>query len=155
MRAAVGTRGCVRCFPAVELTLLVGSYAIAYYLPRSRRSPLDDRDGRCVGAIFCRNIFVLPHPSWRTIGWQRDNPWFESEALPELRARIGRCSVPRRSIRALDPLHVLVAEAEMMADLMDQHVPHQMPQIFAGLAPVIEDRPAVEKDHVEVRAADR
>jgi uracil-DNA glycosylase len=30
----------------------------------------------------------LPHPSWRTIGWARKNPWFETEMLPDLRARI-------------------------------------------------------------------
>jgi uracil-DNA glycosylase len=30
----------------------------------------------------------LPHPSWRTTGWQRRNPWFEAELLPELRARV-------------------------------------------------------------------
>ncbi len=38
-----------------------------------------------------------------------------------------------------------------MTDLVDQHVAHQMLQIFAALAPVIEDRPAIEKDHIEVR----
>ena len=25
---------------------------------------------------------ALPHPSWRTIGWERRNPWFEAELLP-------------------------------------------------------------------------
>src|SRR5438067_9443716 len=55
------------------------------------------------------------------------------------------------SIRRLDPLHVLVAEPEMVADLVDQHVAHQVAQVFAALAPVIEDRAAIEKDHVEVR----
>ena len=32
--------------------------------------------------------FVLPHPSWRTTAWERANPWFAAEALPELRAAI-------------------------------------------------------------------
>src|SRR5215471_14162428 len=47
--------------PAVELTLLVGSYAIAYYLPRSA-------DTRSMGGIIARwrdylpGFFVLPHP---------------------------------------------------------------------------------------------
>jgi len=27
----------------------------------------------------------LPHPSWRTIGWERRNPWFAEDLLPELR----------------------------------------------------------------------
>src|SRR6516165_2431968 len=55
------------------------------------------------------------------------------------------------SIRRLDPRHLLVAEAEMMADLVDQHMTHEAREILPGLAPVVEDRPAVEKDHVELR----
>ena len=53
---------------------------------------------------FLPEYFVLPHPSWRTIGWLRDNPWFENEALPDLRTRIGRVLDPRRSIGGLDAL---------------------------------------------------
>jgi uracil-DNA glycosylase len=30
----------------------------------------------------------LPHPSWRTLGWERKNPWFGEEVLPALRAAI-------------------------------------------------------------------
>ena len=76
------------CFREVELTLLVGSYAIDHYLPRFRRRPTTEvllrwRD-------FLPEFFVLPHPSWRTTGWLRNNPWFEAEALPELRARAAR-----------------------------------------------------------------
>ena len=60
-----GTRDCGHCFPAIELTLLVGSYAIHYYLPRSRRRSM-------TAAVACwrdflPEFFVLPHPSWRTI----------------------------------------------------------------------------------------
>ena len=79
-------------FPAVELTLLVGSYAIAYHLAQSRRRSMTETARRW--RDFLPEYFVLPHPSWRTIGWLRDNPWFESEALPELRARIGRMLGP-------------------------------------------------------------
>jgi uracil-DNA glycosylase len=77
-----------RLLPAVELTLLVGRYAIGTYLPGSKR--------RAMTAVVAswRNslpqFFVLPHPSWHTIRWQRDNPWFEREALPELRARVAQ-----------------------------------------------------------------
>ena len=31
-------------------------------------------------------VIPLPHPSWRTTGWERRNPWFAAELLPELRA---------------------------------------------------------------------
>jgi uracil-DNA glycosylase len=76
-----------KSFPAVELTLLVGRYAMNYYLPRSARGSMTEtvacwRD-------FLPEYFVLPHPSWHTIRWLHDNLWFESEALPELRRRVG------------------------------------------------------------------
>jgi uracil-DNA glycosylase len=79
--------------PAIELTLLVGSYAIYYYLPRSRRRSMTEtvthwRD-------FLPEYFVLPHPSWRTIGWLRNNLWFENEVLPDLRTRIGSVLDPQ------------------------------------------------------------
>ena len=72
---------------AVELTLLVGRYAIDYCLPRFKRCSMTEtlahwRD-------FLPEYFVLPHPSWHTIRWLRDHPWFESEAVPELRRRVG------------------------------------------------------------------
>ena len=50
----------------------------------------------------------------------------------------------------LDRFHVVVAQPEMMADLVDQHMAHDVRQILARFAPVIEDRPAVEEDAVDV-----
>jgi uracil-DNA glycosylase len=74
-------------FTAVGLTLLVGGYAIRYYLPQMHREAL--------GAVVARwrdflpEFFVLPHPSWRTTAWERKNPWFAAEALADLRSRVG------------------------------------------------------------------
>jgi uracil-DNA glycosylase len=73
-------------FPAVELTLLVGSYAISHYLPGARAGSMTEVIARW--REFLPEVFVLPHPSWRTTRWLRDNPWFERDALPELRARV-------------------------------------------------------------------
>jgi uracil-DNA glycosylase len=72
--------------PAVALTLLVGSYAQAYYLSSTKKSSVTEtvrayRD-------YLPEFFVLPHPSWRTIGWQKKNPWFAKEVLPALRKRV-------------------------------------------------------------------
>jgi uracil-DNA glycosylase len=72
--------------PAVRLTLLVGSYAQAFYLKDSRKATLSEtvrawRD-------YLPEFFVLPHPSWRNLGWQKKNPWFAKEVLPELRKRV-------------------------------------------------------------------
>jgi uracil-DNA glycosylase len=80
-------------FAAVELTVLVGRYAIDYYLPRLRRRPMTEIIARW--RDFLPEFFVLPHPSWHTIRWQRDNPWFEDEAISELRARVARVLNPR------------------------------------------------------------
>lgn len=29
------------------------------------------------------------HPSWRSTGWFKKNPWFEKEVLPVLRRAVG------------------------------------------------------------------
>jgi uracil-DNA glycosylase len=73
-------------FAAAGLTLLIGGYAIRYYLPQTRREPLGAVTARW--RDFLPEFFVLPHPSWRTTAWERNNPWFAAEVLPELRARV-------------------------------------------------------------------
>ncbi|MGV2495362.1 uracil-DNA glycosylase family protein [Pelagerythrobacter aerophilus] len=74
--------------PSDRLTLLVGSYAQHRYLPRDAGRTLADR----VRAFerFAPEIFPTPHPSWRSVGWQKRNPWFEAELLPRLRAEVRR-----------------------------------------------------------------
>ncbi len=82
-------------FAAAALTLLVGNYAIRYYLAAASR-------GRSMGAAIARwraflpEFFVLPHPSWRTTAWERANPWFGDELLPELRRRVAAALVGDR-----------------------------------------------------------
>src|SRR5581483_1396745 len=48
----------------------------------------------------------------------------------------------------LDAGHILVRQAKMMADLVDQHVADDVAQAFLVLGPIVQDRPAVEPDHV-------
>lgn len=71
---------------AVRLTLLVGQYAQAAYAP-GPKSTLTER----VRAMEQgpEGQLALPHPSWRSTGWMRRNPWFEADVLPVLRARVG------------------------------------------------------------------
>jgi uracil-DNA glycosylase len=66
--------------PDIALTLLVGSYAQALALGPGA---VADRVRRF--AEFLPRYFPLPHPSWRTVGWERRNPWFTAEVLPALR----------------------------------------------------------------------
>ena len=72
--------------PARQLTLLVGMHAQGRYLAASRRQTLTEavRDFRAAPP----GCFPLPHPSWRSTGWMRRNPWFEQEVLPALRRAV-------------------------------------------------------------------
>jgi len=73
----------VPLMPEIRLTLLVGSYAQTFVLgagPAAARVR-DFRD-------YLPKHFPLPHPSWRTIGWERRNPWFATEVLPALRCTV-------------------------------------------------------------------
>jgi uracil-DNA glycosylase len=69
-----------RLMPQVRLTLLVGSYALRH---RLGKGAMTDRVRR-----FGPAIVPLPHPSWRTTGWERRNPWFAEELLPVLRQAV-------------------------------------------------------------------
>jgi uracil-DNA glycosylase len=69
--------------PAVRLTLLVGSYAIARMLGPGGMAAHVRRFRE-----YLPGRLALPHPSWRTIGWEAANPWFTADLLPELRARV-------------------------------------------------------------------
>ena len=44
---------------------------------------------RRLGACRTRKAHLpLPHPGPRDVGWSRANPWFETQVLPVLRARV-------------------------------------------------------------------
>jgi uracil-DNA glycosylase len=73
-----------RLMPQVRLTLLVGSYALRH---RLGMGAMTDRVRRF--REFGPAIVPLPHPSWRTTGWERRNPWFGEELLPALRRAVG------------------------------------------------------------------
>jgi len=70
----------------VELTLLVGMHAQAFYLGPRRKKTLTEtvRAWHEYGPA----LVPTPQPSWRTTGWARRNPWFEAELVPELRRRV-------------------------------------------------------------------
>jgi uracil-DNA glycosylase len=74
--------------PKDRVTLLVGSYAQERYLPKDAGETLVDRVRAF--ARFAPAVFPTPHPSWRSVGWQKRNPWFEAELLPNLRDAIRR-----------------------------------------------------------------
>jgi len=69
----------------VELTLLVGMYAVKEYLgPRAQRNLTETvRHWRDYGP----DIMPMPHPSWRNNGWIKKHDWFADE-LTELKRRV-------------------------------------------------------------------
>lgn len=72
--------------PKIELTLLVGSYAIDYYIGAKAKKRMADTVA--AWRDYGPRYLPLPHPSWRTMMFERANPWFEAELLPELRRRV-------------------------------------------------------------------
>ena len=72
--------------PADRLILLVGLYAQARYLPQAKGLSLTETVRRY--RDFLPDWFPLPHPSWRSVGWMKKNPWFEAEVSPALKAAI-------------------------------------------------------------------
>jgi len=70
----------------VRLTLLVGGHAQRWHLGAAARGGVTAMvaDWRAHAPA----VLPLPHPSWRNTGWLRRNPWFETEVLPVLRARV-------------------------------------------------------------------
>ncbi len=71
--------------PELRLTLLIGQYAQQYYL-NDRFKTLTERvrHWREAGPA----LLPLVHPSPRNQYWLQQNPWFESELLLDLRARV-------------------------------------------------------------------
>jgi uracil-DNA glycosylase len=72
--------------PDVELVLLIGQYAQAYFLGGDRKATLTDtvrawRD-------YLPRYLPLPHPSPRNVAWFKANPWFEADVLPTVRGRV-------------------------------------------------------------------
>lgn len=72
--------------PRDRLTLLVGTYAQSYYLPRFRTLSMTERVRRY--REFLPQFLPLPHPAWRSVPWMRKNPWFEAELLPVLQSLV-------------------------------------------------------------------
>ncbi len=76
-------------WPRIALTLLVGSYAIDYYLRATRRPTMTETVAAWRQYPPDPPAYLpLPHPSWRTTAWERKNPWFQAELVPELRKRV-------------------------------------------------------------------
>ncbi len=80
--------------PNVELTLVIGKYAMDWHLPDRKASNLTEtvRAWRSVWPA----VLALPHPSPRNNLWLKANPWFMVDVIPSLQAKV-------RELLALKP----------------------------------------------------
>lgn len=75
--------------PQLRLTLLVGSYAQVNAL-----GPGQMTDRVRNHQTYLPRYFPLPHPSWRTGIWERNNPWFPQKVLPALKTEVRKVLQP-------------------------------------------------------------
>ena len=68
----------------VDLVILVGAHAHHWHLGRKAGVTATVSDWRA----HAPRVFPLPHPSWRNTAWLKKNPWFASDLLPVLQARV-------------------------------------------------------------------
>lgn len=84
--AATWRERILKALPHVELTLVMGQYALAWHLPQRRSAS--------VSALVSTwqdhwpRLLPMPHPSPRNQRWLAQHPWFEQEVIPHLRARV-------------------------------------------------------------------
>lgn len=78
----------LNAMPNIELTLVIGQYAIDWHLNETKSASLTEtvRDWR----RHWPHALPLPHPSPRNNIWLKANPWFGGEVLPVLHERVGQ-----------------------------------------------------------------
>ncbi len=72
--------------PNIELTLVIGQYALDWHLGEQQASTLTETVGQW--REHWPRILPMPHPSPRNNRWLKNNPWFVDDVLPELKKRV-------------------------------------------------------------------
>lgn len=76
----------LQAMPQIQLTLVLGQYALDWHLGERKSRTLTDTVRRW--QEFWPDHLPLPHPSPRNIRWFKANPWFEADVIPVLRERV-------------------------------------------------------------------
>lgn len=84
--ASTWRRPVLQALENVELTLVLGAYAIAWHLPHLKGSSVVDAVK--LSAKDKDGVFVLPHPSPRNNRWLKRNAWFEAQIVPDIQQRV-------------------------------------------------------------------
>jgi uracil-DNA glycosylase len=76
----------LKLMPDVDLTLLIGQYAVKRYLKEKMKRNLTET----VRAYreYLPDMMPLVHPSPLNFRWQGKNPWFAEEVIPVLQKRV-------------------------------------------------------------------
>ena len=69
----------------IELTIIVGKYAIAWHLNSKQSVTAEAMRWQ---ELLQNNQLVLPHPSPRNNLWLQRHPWFEQEVIPALKTKV-------------------------------------------------------------------
>ena len=72
--------------PNISLTILIGAYSMKYYLGGKMGKNLTETVKNY--KEYLPDYFTIVHPSPLNFFWQRKNPWFEEEVVPELQRRV-------------------------------------------------------------------
>ena len=70
----------------VQMTILIGKYAMDYYLKGDMKRNLTETVRGF--AEYLPNYFPIVHPSPLNFRWQAKNPWFMEEVVPVLERRV-------------------------------------------------------------------
>ena len=76
----------LKLMPNIRLTILIGQYAMKYYLRATEKANLTET----VRAFqdYLPEYFPIVHPSPLNFRWQAKNPWFENGVVPVLQKRV-------------------------------------------------------------------
>ena len=77
--------------PNVQITLLVGSYALDYFLGKRKKKTLTETVKNY--QEYLPEFIPTVHPSPRNIGWLKNNPWFDAELVPTMRELVNNALI--------------------------------------------------------------
>lgn len=78
----------LKIMPKIELTILVGKYAIDYYLGKKKKKNLTETVENY--QEYLPDYFPIVHPSPLNFRWLGKNPWFEEKVVVELQKHVNQ-----------------------------------------------------------------
>ena len=76
----------LKLLPNIELTLVIGKYALDWHLGNQQAQTLTETVNQWQN--YWPHTLPMPHPSPRNNRWLKNNPWFAEEILPMLKSRV-------------------------------------------------------------------